>query len=159
MSSIPQTPQTIELTKKNQKKLRFHKRVSLFLLSMLCLVTVMMAVLGFVFGVVDGEGMVGMLLLIVSVVLLLLTLWLRKHYNGLKSDLTGGVKEVAQGTIEDKRRYRANCDFIISGATYHVPIDHYVNHQIGDEVIIAFGPASKVILDIKKTNQKDEAIT
>ncbi len=146
---MPNQTWTMDLTKRDLKKLKFQKGFTLLLLVMLSFVIVMLGVAAVWFGF-DGDGTINLIVGVAFMVILLLTLWVRKHYINLRSDVNGGVKEAVQGKLEDKMRHRSNCDFTINGVTYHVNLDAYVDHEIGDQVLIAFGPASKVMLDIRK---------
>lgn len=146
--------QTLPLTKRDQKKLKFQKGVSLFLFVMLALVSMFMLVMGIVFVFFEHDDTAGMIVSIGAAVVFFLTLWIRRHYQGLKSDLKGGIKETVRGNIQDKIRHRSNCDFKINGITYHVNMDAYLAHEIGDQVLLSFGPASKVMLDIQKIEEQ-----
>lgn len=147
--NMPTQTWTMELTKRDLKKLKFQKGFTLFLLIMLSFVTIMLMTVAVVFGF-DGDTTINLIVGIGFIILLLLTLWVRRHHLRLKSDVRGGLKEAVQGKLEDKIRHRSNCDFTINGVTYHVNMDAYFDHEIGDQVLIAFGPASKVMLDIQK---------
>ncbi len=147
---MPDKIRTMDLTKRDLKKLKFQKVVSGILFGLLSIVTLMMVSFGFVFVFLEDDGTAGMILAVGAIVIAILTFLIRKHYRSLKADLTGGVKEAVMGEIEDKMRHRSNCDFKINGVTYHVNMDAYQDHEIGDHVLIAFGPASKVMLNIQK---------
>lgn len=140
----------MDLTEKDLNKLRFQKGMSLFLFIILSLVTAMMVIFGFVFVFIENEETAGKILGAGFIIMLFLTLWVRRHYRGLKADLKGGVKNAVQGVVESKMRHRSNCDFTINGVTYHVSLDAYLEYEKGDHVLISFGPASKVMLDIQK---------
>lgn len=148
---MPDQTWTIELTKRDLKKLKFQKGMTLFLLIMLSFASVMLMVAIIFFGF-DGEEMLNLAVGVAFIVIVLLTLWVRRHYLRLRADVKGRVKEAVQGVLEDKMRHRSNCDFTINGTTYHVNMDTYFDHDIGDQVLIAFGPASKVMLDIRKVD-------
>ena len=148
----------MDLTQRDLKKLRFHKGMSLLMLSMLWLLVVVMFGGSLVLIFAEGEEGTGMLMVVVGIVMLLLGLWARRHYRKLKADVKGGVKEAVQGVIEDVMRYRSTCDFVIDGQTYHVNMDAYVEFETGDQVLIAFAPHSKVMLDIKGIEGNDETI-
>ena len=146
----------LELTEKDQKKLRFHRNVNLFLGGFLWIPTGIMLVLGSYLGLVEGE-LVGKVMLAVGAGIFLFAWRLRKNYLQFKSDMKGGVKTAVQGTLESKTRYRSSCLFKINGRTYPVHIDYYLEFEKGDEVFIAFGPASSMILNVKKIREEPEA--
>ncbi len=146
---------TLELTEKDLKKLRFQKTTTMFLSGIMSFVVVLMAIFGVVMVFADGDDMAGMILAGASIVILFFAIWIRRHYKKLKADVKGGVKEAVQGTLEDKIRHRANCQFTISGKTYHVDMDAYFDYDKGDQVLISFGPASKVMLQIEKIDKPD----
>lgn len=139
----------LDLEKKDLKKLKFHRKVHLFMLAILSVLTIVMLSAGIYFGLIEGE-LVGAIMLVLGLIFLALAFRFRKQYRDLKSDYSGGVKTAMQGKLEDKSRHRSSCTLRINDQTYPVHIDHYFDYKKGDEVFIAFGPASKMILDIKK---------
>lgn len=143
----------MDLTQRDLKKLKFQKGMNLFLLITLSFSLIMISIAAFMFGF-DGDSTITMVIGIVFIILLLLTSWVRRHYLRLKADIKGEIKDAVQGELEDKTRYRSNCEFRINGVTYHVHMDAYFDHDIGDQVLIAYGPSSKVMLDIQKIEQE-----
>ncbi|MDW3194283.1 MAG: hypothetical protein R8G66_18050 [Cytophagales bacterium] len=151
---MPNKTWTMDLTERDLKRLKFQKGMTLFLLITLSFSTIMITIVAIMFGF-DGDSTITMMVGIGFLILVWLTLWVRRHYVRLKSDVVGGVKEAVQGKLEDKTRYRSNCEFRINGVTYHVKMDAYFDHDIGDQILIAFGPASKVMLDIQKLDLEE----
>lgn len=149
---MPSQTWTMDLTKRDLKKLKLQKGFTLFLLITLSFATMMFIAAMVIFGF-DGDRTINLIAGVGFIVVLMLTLWVRKHYKNLSSDVKGGVKMAVQGKLQDKIRHRSNCDFTINGVTYHVNMDAYFDHEIGDQVLIAFGPASRVMLDIQKINE------
>lgn len=147
---------TMDMTEKDLKKLRFQKGMSLFMVIMMWIVVTMMVGFGLMFVIADGDDMAGKILAGGSIVILLLTLWIQRHYKRLKADYKGGVKEAVQGAIESKMRHKSNCDFTIDGQTYHVNLDAYFAYKKGDQVLISYGPASKVMLDISAVKPENK---
>ena len=150
---MPDKTWTMDLTDRDLKRLKFQKWWTLFLLVTLSFSTIMMTIVAIMFGF-DGDSTITIMVGTGFLILVWLTLWVRRHYTRLKTDVVGGVKEAVQGKIEDKMRHRSNCEFRINGVTYHVNMDAYFDHDIGDQILIAFGPASKVMLDIQKIEKE-----
>ena len=144
---------TMDLTPGDLKKLRFQKGVTLFMLSTMFFALTILVGVGTSFVISGVDETVGGLLTVAAIVILGLTLWVRRHYRGLKADIKGGIKEAVQGKIQNKMRHRSNCDFTINGVTYHVNMDAYQSFKVGDQVLIAFGPHSKVMLDIQRIKE------
>ncbi len=129
--------------------------MSLMLTSMLFFAVAMMSILGVAIVLGDSDYTAGFFLAVGVAFFLFFAMWSRRHYRRLKADVRGGVKEAVQGALEDKVRHRANCEFTIDGKKYHVDIDAYYEYDKGDQVLISYGPASRVMLQMEKIDRKD----
>lgn len=148
---------SIPLEEKDIKRLKRKRLFQLILMIYLILVDIG-ATIGFIWiQWIENDEVAGALMGVLAAGIALVVFIVRRSWSNLDRDLKGGIKQAVSGKVEGMYSYKNRFELKVNGQDYRVGSLDYHNHSIGDEVLITFGPASKVMLDIRLLNPNDDS--